>query len=56
MAFTFRKSMSLERGLRLNLSKSGLSVSNTAGPLTLNSRGRASLRLGKGMGFGKKLW
>ena len=51
MGFTFRRTKSLGRGTRLNLSKSGMSVSKRRGPITVNSRGRISVRLGKGFGF-----
>lgn len=35
----------------VNLSKGGVSASRKAGPLTVNSRGKASVRLGKGFRF-----
>lgn len=38
-------------GANLNVSKSGASVSKKVGPLTVNSRGRVTLRLGKGLRF-----
>lgn len=52
----YRRSKSLGDGRRLNVSKSGLSVSQRVGPLTLNSRGRGYLRLAPGLSFrfGKK--
>jgi hypothetical protein len=52
----YRRSKSLGHGARLNVGKSGVSVSKRVGPLTLNSRGRGSLRLAPGLSyrFGKK--
>jgi hypothetical protein len=56
MSLQYRRSKSLGNGARLNVSKSGLSVSKRVGPLTLNSRGRGSLRIAPGLSFrfGKK--
>ena len=51
VGFTFRRRKRLARGTNLNLSKSGASLSKRVGPVTVNSRGRISLRLGKGFGF-----
>lgn len=34
-----------------NLSKSGVSYSHKLGPLTLNTRGRGSVRLGRGISW-----
>ena len=34
-----------------NVSRSGVSVSHRAGPVTVNSRGRGSVRLGKGVSY-----
>ena len=51
MGFSFRRSISLGRGSRLNLSKRGASVSQRIGRLTLNSRGGGSVRLFKGLSF-----
>jgi uncharacterized protein DUF4236 len=47
----FSRRKRLGRGTSLNLSKSGASVPKRAGRLTFNSRGRASVRLGKGFRF-----
>lgn len=55
MGFVFRKTKSLGSGARLNVSKHGASVSKKAGPITLNSRGRARVRLGKGISFRFKI-
>src|SRR4051794_13990170 len=56
MSLQLRRSKSLGRGTRLNVSKSGLSVSKRVGPLTFNSRGRGSLRIAPGLSyrFGKR--
>jgi hypothetical protein len=51
MGFSFRRTISLGRGRRLNLSKRGASVSQRIGRLTLNSRGGGSVRLFKGLSF-----
>jgi hypothetical protein len=51
MGFFFRKTVSLGRGRRLNLSKSGASVSQRIGRLTLNSRGSGSIRILPGLSF-----
>jgi hypothetical protein len=55
MGFTFSKRKKVARGTNLNLSKSGASVSKKAGPVTVSSRGRGSVRLGKGVSFRFKL-
>jgi hypothetical protein len=57
VGFVFRKSKSLGGGARLNMSKRGPSVSQKVGPLTVNSRGRGSVRVAPGLSFrfgGKK--
>jgi hypothetical protein len=51
MPVQYRRSKSLGAGTRLNVSKSGLSVSKRVGPLTLNSRGRGSLRIAPGFSY-----
>src|SRR5881397_4080247 len=51
MGLQYRRSTSLGNGQRLNVSKSGLSVSQRVGPLTLNSRGRGSFRIAPGLSF-----
>jgi hypothetical protein len=48
MAIRFRKSKSLGHGTRLNMSKSGLSVSQRIGPMTVSKRG-TSLRILPGL-------
>ena len=51
MGFYIRKRVRLGKGSWLNISKRGVSASQRIGPLTVNSRGRTSLRLGKGVGY-----
>nr|WP_232959187.1 DUF4236 domain-containing protein [Corynebacterium marambiense] len=46
-----RRRKSLGKGTWLNLSGSGASVSKRFGPLTVNSRGRISLRLPGGLNW-----
>ncbi|MFB9378621.1 DUF4236 domain-containing protein [Kineococcus gynurae] len=56
MPFTFRKTKSLEKGLKVTASKSGLSASTKVGRISVSTRGNASVRLGKGLSFRTKLW
>jgi len=51
MPFYFRKTASLGRGTRLNVSKTGASVSQRVGRVTFNSRGRVSVRVMPGLSF-----
>jgi hypothetical protein len=51
MGFIFGRRKSLGKGKTLNVSKSGASVSKRAGRVTLNSRGRGSIRIAKGIRF-----
>lgn len=53
MGFTYRKRKSLGKGASLNVSKGGVSVSKRVGPVTASSRGRLSVRLGRGLGWRK---
>lgn len=55
MGFTFQRREKLGRSYGLNLSKRGGSISKRKGPLTVNSRGGVTIRLGKGFGFRFKL-
>lgn len=55
MPLVWRRSRRLGRRSRLNLSKSGVSVSRRQGPVTVNSRGRGSIRLPFGFSFRFKL-
>ncbi|QOD05797.1 DUF4236 domain-containing protein [Pseudarthrobacter sp. BIM B-2242] len=49
MGLSFRKTIKLGKKTRLNVSKSGITASRKAGPVTVNSRGRITIRLGKGL-------
>jgi hypothetical protein len=51
VGFSFRKSIRLGRGARLNVSKRGVSMSQRIGRLTLNSRGGGSIRILPGLSF-----
>ena len=51
MGFSYRKRIRTGKRSWLNISKSGISGSGRLGPFTLNSRGRTSLRLGKGLSY-----
>jgi len=49
MGLIFRKTKKIGKNTRLNFSKSGVSVTEKLGPVTINSRGRITIRLGKGL-------
>src|SRR5262245_47205530 len=51
MSLRYQKRKSLGGGRTLNVSKTGMSVSQRVGPLTLNSRGRGSLRIAPGLSY-----
>lgn len=51
MGLVFGKRKRIGKHTTANVSKGGVSVSRKAGPLTVNSRGKASIRLGKGFRF-----
>lgn len=55
MGLYFRRRTRLTRRSWLNWSRSGVSVSHRRGPVTVNSRGRVTVRLARGLGwrFGK---
>ena len=55
MPLVWRRSLRLGRRSRLNLSRSGVSLSHRRGPVTVNTRGRGSLRLPFGFSFRFKL-
>ena len=55
MPFVWRKSLRVGRRSRLNLSKTGGSLSHSRGPVTLNSRRRGSIRLPFGLSYRFKL-
>jgi hypothetical protein len=54
MGFSYRRSFGLGKGLRLNLSKRGMSVSKRAGRFSVNSRGGFSMRLMKGLSYRRR--
>ena len=51
MGLIFRKTKKLGKNTRANVTKSGVSVTRKFGPLSINSRGRVTLRLFKGMSW-----
>ena len=51
MGFSYRKRVRTGKRSWLNISKSGISRSGRLGPFTVNSRGRTSVRLGKGLSY-----
>lgn len=55
MGFVFNRRKRIGRGRTLNVSKRGASVSQRAGRVTVNSRGRGSIRIAKGLSFRFKI-
>lgn len=51
MGLIFNRRKALGKGANLNVSAKGASVSKKVGPVSVNSRGRASIRVGKGFRF-----
>ncbi|MEJ5920453.1 MULTISPECIES: hypothetical protein [unclassified Corynebacterium] len=51
MGIIFRKKQNIDKDTWLNYSGSGVSGSKRIGPVTLNSRGGYTVRLGKGLTF-----
>lgn len=51
MGFSYRKRARLGRNTWLNVSKSGVSGTMRRGPLSVNSRGRFSVRLAPGLSY-----
>jgi hypothetical protein len=51
MGFVFRKRIKLGDDTAVNVSQRGASVSRRFGRLTVNSRGRASIRILPGLSF-----
>ena len=51
MGFFFRKRIRISRRATVNLSGRGASVSERVGPVTVNSRGRVSVRVLPGLSF-----
>ena len=55
MPLVWRKSLRLGKKSRVNLSKSGASLTHRRGPVTINSRRRGSIRLPFGLSYRFKL-
>ena len=51
MGLVYRKRQRVGKNTTVNYSKSGVSVSRKFGPITVNSRGHVSIRLGNGFSF-----
>lgn len=51
MGLLFRKSKRIGRGVRLNVTQRGVSASARRGPISVSSKGRVTIRLGKGFSF-----
>ncbi len=51
MGWQFRRRVRVGRNSWLNLSKRGASASTRVGPFTFNSRGRGSVRVGRGLSY-----
>ena len=51
MGLIFRKRLRVSRTAHLNVSRSSVSVSKRAGRVTVNSRGRVSVRILPGLSF-----
>ncbi|GAB3221837.1 hypothetical protein GCM10027586_12390 [Kineococcus gypseus] len=56
MGLVFRRSKELGRGVRLNASHRGVSFSKRLGRATVDSRGRITVRLFKGLTWHGRLW
>ncbi|TWE12916.1 uncharacterized protein DUF4236 [Rudaeicoccus suwonensis] len=55
MGFSFQRRQRVGRNTSLNVSKSGVSASRRAGRVTVNSRGRISVNLGRGLRWRGKI-
>lgn len=51
MGINYRKRMKIGDGTFLNISKSGVSVSQKIGKITINSRGTTTVNLGNGITY-----
>jgi hypothetical protein len=51
MGLIYRKSVRVGANTRVNLSRHGASISKRVGPVSLNSRGRVSVRILPGLSF-----
>lgn len=54
MGLRFYRRVRLGKGLSLNVSKKGVSVSAHAGPLSVSSRGNVNVRLAPGLSYHTK--
>lgn len=51
MGLTFSRRKRIDANTTANISKRGVSLTRKAGPISVNSRGKVSIRLGKGFSF-----
>jgi hypothetical protein len=51
VGLNYRRRIIVGRGSWFNVSKSGVSASRRTGRVTVNSRGRGSVRIAKGLSF-----
>lgn len=51
MGLIFNRRKKVGKRTTANIGKKGVSLSHKAGPVTVNSRGKVSVRLGKGLRF-----
>lgn len=51
MGLLFSRRKKIGKNTTANLSKGGISLTRKAGPASINSRGRVTVRLGKGLSF-----
>jgi hypothetical protein len=51
MGILFRRSKKLGKGIRLNVTQSGVSASARKGPISVSSKGHVTIRLGRGFSF-----
>ena len=51
MGIKFHKSIKLPLGITLHISKTGMSLSKRIGPVTVNSKGKATINLGHGLRY-----
>ena len=49
MGISYRKRIKIGNGTFLNISKSGLSISQKVGKTTINSKGKMTVNLGNGL-------
>lgn len=51
MGLIFRRTKKIGKNTKVNVSDRGVTVSRRFGPVTVNSRGRVTIRLGKGLSW-----